>query len=121
MREMAPIGEMAPGCAKKKERSIKKKNVRTRCHLTHDYGIPVTTTAFVTTVVYYSITCYSSISAPTTVITCSATEIPELYLKPGTLGTHVFVPAICVCLCVFVTNDCEFLNFTPRRKLGFLF
>ena len=38
MREMAPIGEMAPGCAKKYNI---KKPVRTRCHLTHDYGILV--------------------------------------------------------------------------------
>ena len=42
MREMAPIGEMAPGCAKKYKKEILrsiKKPVRTRCHLTHDYGI----------------------------------------------------------------------------------
>ena len=33
---MAPIGEMAPGCAKNTKNI--KKPVRTRCHLTHDYG-----------------------------------------------------------------------------------
>ena len=38
MREMAPIGEMAPGCAKKYKEEILTKPVRTRCHLTHDYG-----------------------------------------------------------------------------------
>ena len=39
MREMAPIGEMAPGCAKKCQERTIKKPVRTRCHLTHDYGV----------------------------------------------------------------------------------
>ena len=44
MREMAPIGEMAPGCAKKYKKY--KKPVRTRCHLTHDYGNPKKTNIF---------------------------------------------------------------------------
>ena len=37
MREMVPIGEMAPGCAKKYKKHFFL-NLRTRCHLTHDYG-----------------------------------------------------------------------------------
>ena len=37
--EMVPIGEMAPGWAKKYKEEIFLKNVRTRCHLTRDYGM----------------------------------------------------------------------------------
>ena len=44
MREMAPIGEVAPGCAKKYKKYLYKNDVRTRCRLTHNYGVQVSGT-----------------------------------------------------------------------------